>query len=268
MKPISIICSTYNQPRFLSMVLDSLAHQSQKNFELLIADDGSTDETAKLIDQFSKTVDFPVKHVWHEDKGWRKSQLHNRAIKESHGELLIFIDGDCILHPDFVKDHYRVFEKYQTQYVLMGRRVDLGEKITSQLSLANYRSYLLSIFPLKLFCSDSISPMRRYSLKNFLLRKIFRANRVNDLLGCNFSLPRQSMYQINGFNNEYERGEDGDIFVRLRNTGHKLLGMKYYAVMFHLFHGRGNYQYVDDNYHKILKLTDYRQCRDGLTLLS
>jgi hypothetical protein len=148
----------------------------------------------------------------------------------------------------------------------MGRRVDLGEEFTKEITLSSYRSLLLSLFPLKLFFSDSTSPMRRYSMKNRLLRTLFKAHNVRDLLGCNFSVPRTSMFKINGFNNQYERGEDGDIFVRLRNSGHRLVGMKYYAVMFHLFHGRGNYQYVDDNYHQIIKLKDYTYCKDGLAL--
>ena len=72
------------------------------------------------------------------------------------------------------------------------------------------------------------------------------------------------MIQINGFNNNYKRGEDGDIFIRVRNLGHKLIGKKYFSPMFHLYHNRGNYQYVDDNYKEILKNKKYTRCKDGL----
>ncbi|MCK5883441.1 MAG: glycosyltransferase [Bacteriovoracaceae bacterium] len=261
---ISVICSTYNQPHFLEMVLDSLFYQKNSSFELIVADDGSGVETRELISDLKERAPFPVKHLWHEDNGWQKSQIHNRAIRETEGDLLIFIDGDCILHPHFVDDHYQIFKKHKSNYVMMGRRVELGEAITEGLTPSNYRSWLLSLFPIKLFLSDSISSMRRYSFSSKIMRTIFKADKVRDLLGCNFSLSKESMYQINGFNEAYERGEDGDIFVRLRNSGHNCLGMKYYAPMFHLYHGRGNYQYVDDNYHRIFKLTDYIRCDKGL----
>lgn len=265
----SIICSTYNAPKFLELVLDSLLFQSDLNFELIIADDGSKEETKKIIDKFSLSAPFKVVHLWHEDLGWRKSQIHNQAIAKATYDHLIFIDGDCILSPDFVADHKKVFNEFKENYVLMGRRVELGEKFSSTLTINNYRSKLFSIISLDLFLSclsnDSRGFLRKNSFHHPLLRNIFKADNVNDLLGCNFSLNKKSMHLINGFNDDYERGEDGDIFVRLRNTNHKLIGKKYFAPMFHLFHGRGNYQYVDDNYEKILLNKEYTFAKNGLS---
>jgi glycosyltransferase involved in cell wall biosynthesis len=264
----TVICSTYNQPQFLCLVLDSLAQQKSSTFECIIADDGSSSETQKLIENFKAKASFPLTHLWHEDLGWRKSQIHNLAISKAQTNHLIFIDGDCILSPDFVLDHQEIEAKIAQPYVLMGRRVELGEHFTSSLTLENYRQKLFGkIDPsLLIFClqGDSRSWARKFSLRSSFMRKIFQADNVNDLLGCNFSLRKSSMELINGFNDEMERGEDGDIFVRLRNTKHHLIGMKYFAVMFHLFHGRGNYQYVDDNYTKLLQMTDYTRCERGL----
>ena len=97
-----------------------------------------------------------------------------------------------------------------------------------------------------------------------MLRKIFKAGHVHDLLGANFSLPRDMMDLINGFNEDYQRGEDGDIFVRLRNSNIKIIGMKYFAVMYHQWHQRGDYQYVDNHYKELLKKTAYTWAEKGL----
>lgn len=264
----SLICSTYNSPNFLKLVLDSMLYQSKKDFELIIADDGSGEETKKLINQFSKAAPFPVIHLWHEDQGWRKSQIHNQAIAKASTDHLIFIDGDCILAEDFVKDHQDQFHLHRENYVLMGRRVELGPELTKNLTPHNYREQLLAPLALGLLLScargDSRSYGRKFSLRHPILRTLAQADKVDDLLGCNFSLNKKSMVKINGFNDEMERGEDGDIFVRLRNSGHKLIGKKYYAVMFHLFHGRGDYQYVDDFYNELIKRKDYTRCDKGL----
>ncbi len=264
----SLICSTYNAPIFLEMVLKSLRLQESSDYELIIADDGSGPETKQLIERYQKDFPVTIKHVWHQDNGWQKSQIHNKAIRQSLGELLIFLDGDCIVGRHYLRDHLDTFKKNKENYVLMGRRVDLGEKLASTLTPDNFEGKLFSPLALPLLRScvvgDSRAYMRRISIRNKLLRFLYQANDVDDLLGANFSLPRECMYRINGFNEEYQRGEDGDIFVRLRNSGIRPIGMKYFAVVFHLWHSSGDYQYVDDNYDKIMKLTDYKWTNIGL----
>jgi glycosyltransferase involved in cell wall biosynthesis len=264
----TLICSTYNNPKFLEMVLDSLFYQSSKSFELIIADDGSGDETKQVIKKLKQKATFPVIHIWHKDSGWRKSQIHNIAISKANTEHLIFIDGDCILSDNFIFDHQKIFYEEKSKYILMGRRVELGQRFTNAITLQNYKKLIFSPLPVKLLTScllkDSRSFMRKFSFYHPLIRRIFRADNVYDLLGSNFSLPKSTMFRINGFNNEYKRGEDGDIFIRVRNLGHKLIGKKYFSPMFHLYHNRGNYQYVDDNYKEILKNKKYTRCKDGL----
>ena len=93
----TVICSTYNNIKFLELVLDSLLYQSDKEFNLIIADDGSGQETRDLVESFSKKADFEVSHVWHEDRGWKKAEIHNKAINTAETDHIIFIDGDCIL---------------------------------------------------------------------------------------------------------------------------------------------------------------------------
>ena len=102
---ISVIISTYNNPKWLGKVLWSYQFQSFRNFEVLVADDGSSKETKDLIEDFKAKNFFSIKHVWHEDNGFRKTKILNKAILESSSEYLLFTDGDCIARDDFIQQH-------------------------------------------------------------------------------------------------------------------------------------------------------------------
>lgn len=131
MKPsISIILATYNWPQALELVLESLNAQTDKDFEVLIADDGSKTDTAQLITTFTKKANFPIQHFWQEDLGFRKTAILNQAIKHAQGEYLVFLDGDCITQPDFVARHRGLA---QSGYVITGSRILLGKRLTNDL---------------------------------------------------------------------------------------------------------------------------------------
>ncbi len=268
----TLICSTYNQPRFLELVLDSMLYQTTPNFDLIIADDGSKKETTKVIKSFLQKASFNIKHLWHEDIGWQKSKIHNEALKVSKNEHIIFIDGDCVLGVNFIKDHQEIFKEERNNFLFMGRRIDLGPKITKTLNVDNYRNKLLSSFPSSLIYSaiggDSKHIARRFTFASPLIRKIIKANAVFDLLGCNFSTTRTKLLEINGFDEDIQDkeggGEDGDLFIRLQNTGIKLIGMKYYAEMYHLWHPRGQRLNAEQMYFKRLKFKNYVWTKNGV----
>ncbi len=107
---ISVIITTYNREDALEAVLRSLARQTDKDFEVVVADDGSRPATAKAIDAWKAKIGSRVAHVWHEDKGFRAAEIRNRAIQASRGAYCIFLDGDCLVRPDFVVIHRRLAE--------------------------------------------------------------------------------------------------------------------------------------------------------------
>ena len=137
---ISILLATYNWPQALKLCLESLATQTEQDFEVIIADDGSTESTKQMIDAFKATSPYPITHLWQEDLGFRKTQILNRAIDAAQGDYLIFLDGDCLVQPDFV-DRHRLLA--QPGYLVTGSRVNamLGPdaviEIPVQLGAAN-----------------------------------------------------------------------------------------------------------------------------------
>src|SRR5690625_3672381 len=99
---LSVIFSTYNSPEWLEKVLWGYQCQSFQDFEVLVADDGSTSETADLIHRLQQHVSFPLHHIWHEDRGFRKCDILNKAVAAAHTDYLVFSDGDCIPRADFL----------------------------------------------------------------------------------------------------------------------------------------------------------------------
>src|SRR5580704_10154001 len=105
---ITAIVSTYNGPEALRLCLQSLILQKDRDFEIVVADDGSGVATRDTIARFADETAVPVLHVWHEDRGFRLAAIRNRAIAASSGDYLLFLDGDCIVLPDFVRVHRRL----------------------------------------------------------------------------------------------------------------------------------------------------------------
>ena len=101
----AVIVTTYNRPDALQAVLDGYQAQSADDFELVVADDGSTADTRGVVDAFAKIARFPVQHVWHEDRGFRAAAIRNRALAATLADYIVFTDGDCVPPPYFVAQH-------------------------------------------------------------------------------------------------------------------------------------------------------------------
>ena len=128
----SVIISTYNQPEWLNLVLHSYTLQSEANFEIIIADDGSDHNTASVIDDFKAKNNKIIKHVWQKDNGFQKTKILNKAILESESDYLIFTDGDCIARKDFVETHLELRKK---GCALSGGYFKLTEEISKAITL-------------------------------------------------------------------------------------------------------------------------------------
>jgi glycosyltransferase involved in cell wall biosynthesis len=239
---VSLIISFYNKLDVLKLVLAGLERQSFKEFEAIIADDGSKQEVVDEIKQIIETTKLNLIHIWHEDLGWRKNIALNNAIIKSRSEYLVFIDGDCIPHKHFIKEHYL---SRQEGVVLAGRRVNLSKRISRILKPSFVRSgYLENLFiPLiiieRLLGKGSYIEYALYIKSKWLRKKI--NNKDRGILGSNFSLHKQDILAINGFDERYNApylGEDTELEYRLRLNGLSVRTVKYLAIQFHIYHER------------------------------
>ena len=235
----SLIISTYNKIEYLKLVLAGCETQTEKNFEIILADDGSNAEVISKIEKLSRQLEMKIKHVWQEDKGFRKNRILNEAIKVSSGNYLIFIDGDCVPHPSFVKEHLRYAEN---NVCLTGRRVNLSKDFTALLTAENIKRRFIENNFHKLVLDgvfgESFDVEKGIYIKDEFLRK--RINKKKrGILGCNFSLFKKDLLAINGFDERYEApsvGEDSDVQFRLELNGVEIKSLNNIAVQYHLYH--------------------------------
>ncbi len=249
---VSVVVPTYNRPRELALCLASLARQSRLPDEVVVADDGSGEETRKTVEGFSGSPEcpFPVRHAWQEDRGFRKPKILNEAVRASSGDYLVFIDGDCIAHRRFVASHLRLAGPRE---MLGGKRVELGEALSARL-LERGGPFSGALWRL---LWDSIAGGTRKAEEAVripvpFLRRWLRRDRISDdgIWGCNFSVSRALFYEINGCDEEFTDGsiEDNDLGIRVLNAGGCLRSVRALAVVYHLWHpatwGFGSEKYV------------------------
>ena len=236
---VSIIISIYNRIDYLKLVLAGFEIQSFKNFEIILADDGSNENAVKEIKSLISKINFPIYHLWQEDNGFRKNRILNRAIQATNTDYLIIIDGDCIPHSEFVKEH---FQNRREKTCLTGRRINMSQKITDTLNEERIKSGYLEKNIFK-FMLDSIfgystEVEKGFYFKNEFLRKIFN-KKYRGLLGSNFSIHKNDILAINGFDERYEApsvGEDSDIQFRLELNNVKIKSLNNIAIQYHLYH--------------------------------
>ncbi len=235
----SVIAAFYNNINYLKLVLSGFERQTEKDFELIIADDGSQEEVVKEIETIGSNYSFRIKHIWHPDKGFRKNRILNQGILASESDYLIFIDSDCIPHSKFVEEH---LNERENDKVLTGRRVNLSQKLTNMLSEEKVKNGFLESNNL-LMLEDALFGKSNYVEKGFYFENKFLRNLFNKksrgLLGCNFSLHKENMFAINGFDERYEApsiGEDSDVQFRLGLNGVKVKSLNHIAVQYHLYH--------------------------------
>jgi glycosyltransferase involved in cell wall biosynthesis len=270
MHKLSLIISVYNKVSTLELILTALSIQSFKDFEVLIADDGSGENMKKFISDYKKSGKTDITHIHHDDKGFRKNKILNEAIKKSRSEYLVFIDGDCIPHSDFLHQHYLNRKK---NTVLCGRRVNLSKRLSDEITTGKILSKDFEKVNLKHFYDSWRSRKVRSTfveeglmVRNKLLRKLFVKGEAH-IVGCNFSLHRELIEKINGFDENYTGpgiGEDSDIEFRLRLAGSKFGTLRNLAILFHIYHKAtaetdANYEYFE----KVQMRNDF-MCENGL----
>ncbi|MCW8109953.1 glycosyltransferase family 2 protein [Alteromonas ponticola] len=236
---ISVIFSTYNSPDWMEKTLWGLHYQTFQDFEIIIADDGSTHETQQRIAEFEQASQRNIKHVWQPDDGFQKTRILNKALMEAEGDYVVFTDGDCIMRNDFlaVHDHYR-----EPGYFLSGGYFKLPmstSKAITRDDIANGRP-----FDVNWLVANGLKKTHK-TMK--LTANGWKAKLLNTLTptnaswnGHNASGWIKDIFAVNGFDERMQYGgEDRELGERLLNRGLKSKQIRYSAICVHLDHARG-----------------------------
>jgi len=245
---VSLIVAVYKDIEALELIFQSLKNQTYKNFEVIVAEDGNYENMKNFINKSKKYFDFEIKHTTQEDLGVRKSKSQNNAIRKASGEYLIFIDGDCILYKDFIKNHVLLSKN---NAIVTGRRVNLGPKYSKYLRekkispLELEKSFLFKYFDIKNDAKEERHSEEGFSIKPYgIIHKILQKRRKKlSLLGCNMSMHKKAIYKINGFDEDLGNSAyagDSDLEWRFEGLGYEIIPARFLANQFHLYHKRSN----------------------------
>lgn len=260
---ISLIISTYNWPDALKLCLTSILNQSAIPDDIIIADDGSTPSTKEIIDYFKKTSKRKIKHVWHSDQGFKLAEIRNKAIAEAEGDYIIQVDGDVILHQDFIKDH-KNFAKPNS--FVKGRRLMIGK--TKSESLLKNKSTSVS------FLSSDVK-MREHGIRIPFFNEIFISKEeksADGVMGSNMAFWRKDFVDANGYNNALKGwgAEDKELAQRFVNLGLVKRKIKFGAIQYHIYHPKCDSTKHDVQMQEIerLKISKQTRCANGLDQIS
>ena len=243
----SIIVATYNRPDALRFVLLELDRQSSDAFEVLVADDGSSRETAEMIAGLRDRVGYRLKHVWQEDEGFRLARIRNLAVLEAEGDYLVFLDGDCIPLRDFVAAHRWLAE---TGWWVRGTRVALRRDFTDRVLS---EELAVADWPLPRWVVASLrgnvggpAPLARFRIQAFRKR---RPRRWQGARGCNIAVWRDDYLRVDGSDESYAGWgrEDSDLVIRLINAGVYRKEGRHAVPVLHLWHPSASQSSLESN---------------------
>jgi glycosyltransferase involved in cell wall biosynthesis len=235
----SLITPTYNWTDALELLLLSVLNQTHLPNEVIIADDGSREDTKELISKFQKTFPIPLIHIWHEDIKNRKPRIMNMAIAKAKYDYIVEIDGDIIMNKNFIKDHLTFAEK---GVYLFGSRVNIQKNILSD--IFSNKTIHFNYF------SKGIKKRGRTIRIPFLMKFAkYYEQRSGKLRGCNMSFWREDFIKINGFNENLVGWgiDDSEMIQRLHNIGIKGKRLKYSGIAYHVYHKEQSKSHIEIN---------------------
>jgi glycosyltransferase involved in cell wall biosynthesis len=266
---ISVIVTTYNRDDALDAVLRSLAHQGDTDFEIIVADDGSGPATAKAVGAWKEKTGHRIEHVWHADHGFRAAEIRNRAILAARGTYCIFLDGDCLVRPDFIAAHRRLAEP---GWFVTGNRILLSPDLTARVLKDNLtpenwgaaswfaERWRGGINRLSALLHLPLGPLRR------IRQRMWQGAR-----SCNLAIWRADLDRVDGFDADYSGWgkEDSDIIVRLLHAGVRRKDGVFATGVIHLWHAEADRSLLVENETKLGEVIagDRVRARLGLSTL-
>ncbi|MGO4221243.1 glycosyltransferase family 2 protein [Lysobacter sp. TAF61] len=226
----SVVITTYNWPQALELALEALARQDTLPHEVVVADDGSREDTRAMLERVARDFPAPLRHSWIEDRGFRVSLARNRAIAATGGDYVLLLDGDMLPHPMFVGDHLQAAEPGS---FVQGMRVLTNEEGRDR--LLNREVAQLGFF-------DRGLTRRRHTLRLPALAALSlrstRGQSGSAIKTCNQGWWRDDLVTLNGFDERYEGWgrEDKDLAVRAFHAGLERRSLRFAGLATHLYH--------------------------------
>ncbi|MCS6897068.1 MAG: glycosyltransferase family 2 protein [Nitrospira sp.] len=262
----TVIVTTYNRPDALACVLEGYCRQSDREFSLVIADDGSTEETATVVRSFAREGGLRLTHVWHEDRGFRAAAIRNRAVAATEADYIIFTDGDCVPSRRFVEAHKTLAEQ---GYFLGSHRILLSEALTKRVlreqpPIERWRWTEW----MRLWAkgdADRLLPL--VTVPDWSFRK-WMPNRWKGIKTCNLSVWRSDLVRVNGLDESYEGWglEDSDLVIRLLRAGVRHKSARFAAPVFHLWHPEQDRAKLPENRKRLESLLSSTAVRAAIGL--
>jgi glycosyltransferase involved in cell wall biosynthesis len=248
---LALVVTTYNRPDALAAVLAGYREQSERDFELIVADDGSSSDTATVVRDFAARAPMPVRHIWQEDQGFRAAAIRNKAVAATDADYVVFTDGDCVPPATFVAQHRRLAEP---GWFLSGNRLLLSEAFT--------RSVLEKRIPVHAWTWAEWTRARARGDVNRMMPLIrlpdgaWRKRHAHEWRGvktCNLSVWRQDLVKVNGLDESYSGWglEDSDLVIRLLHAGVRHKNARFAAPVFHLWHQENDRSRLPENQRRL-----------------
>ncbi len=249
---ISVIVTTYNNPKALQLILHSLLQQTEQAFELIIADDGSTTETRQLIEKFAQSSPIPIQHIWQDDQGFRAAAIRNKAIIAASGDYIIFLDGDVVPRQNFIAQHRLLAEK---GWLVAGNRILLSATYTQQvlnqqLPIATY-SWLQWSWLRLTGKMNRLLPLLTLPLTAWRKKKPTKWQGVKT---CNLAVWREDLIAVNGLDEAFIGWgfEDSDLVVRLFHQGIQRKEGRFAVPVLHLWHRENDRSCEAENWQRFV----------------
>jgi GT2 family glycosyltransferase len=256
---ISVIVTTYNWPQALEACIRSLFAQTDNDFEVVIADDGSTETTKHLIERINVDAPIKIQHIWQQDKGFRAATCRNKAVAACSGDYVVFLDGDCAVLPNFICQHRRLAE---SGFFIAGNRVLLSEDFSQTALIQQLPVFEYSLWR---FCCLRIQGKLNRLLPFIFLPATAKFRYKSPVkwqkaMTCNLAMYKQDFIQVNGFDELFQGWgfEDSDLVIRLIHQGVKRKEGRFAVPVLHYWHKENDRSQHDENYARLqARLADH-----------
>jgi glycosyltransferase involved in cell wall biosynthesis len=268
MNLISVIVTTYNWPAALKLCLESLFAQHDNNFEIIIADDGSSPANLEIAQAYCAYSPVPTSYIHHDDHGFRAGTIRNKAVAQSKGEYLLFIDGDCILRPGFIAWHRQLAA---VGCFVPGNRVLLNQpftqKVIEQQIPLHAKPFYYFIF---LWLQKKINRISGFVHLPLGFLRHTQPKKWQKAMTCNLGVWKNDFIRVNGFDELFEGWgyEDSDLVIRLIHAGIVRKEGRFAVPVLHLWHSHNDKSKQDMNYQRLLERLqqqDFIRAKKGIS---